>query len=112
MAGKEAICPNHDGCTATLKPSDSIGLESRPAFRSALALKAENMPIKDVTNDGDTENYKRIPQCVRETGLKQSLKDLRHFSHSQKRYVLKTTFSTTTTKRCLEKGKGYGLLRI
>ena len=93
LAGKDATCPNHKGCTATLKPSDSIGLESRPAFKSALVMKAENVSILDVTNDGDTEMISAWREVF---GIHvESLKDPAHLSRSQKRYVQTTPFSET-----------------
>ena len=104
-AGKDATCPNHEGCTATLKPSDSIGLESRSAFKAAMALKADNTPIEEVTNDGDAEMISAFWNIF--GNYIRNLKDPRHFSHAQKRYVLKTEFSRlmfpATTKTVREK---------
>ena len=45
---------NHERCTATLKPSDAIGLESRAALNSAMDLHIENTKVAEVTNDCDS----------------------------------------------------------
>lgn len=92
-AGLPADCPNHEGCTATLKPSDSIGLESRPSLKSAMALEQDRCTVARVTNDGDSMiiwSFRAVfgEEC-------ETLKDPRHFSLAQKRYTVKTPFSET-----------------
>ena len=88
--GQPADCPNHAGCTADLKPSDSIGQESRPALTSATKLEQAGVILSRLTNDGDDvviPAYRQIfKQCL-------NFKDPIHYSKCQKRYIERKRFS-------------------
>ena len=106
-AGKPANCPNHEGCTATLKPSDAIGLESRAALNSAMDLHIANVKVAEVTNDCDSKIIKSFRMIFgKEVN---NLKDTRHFSLAQKRWCIKSPFSIKMfpgkTKAKRNKGK-------
>ena len=65
--GLPANCPDHSGCTATMKPTDSIGQEERPAFVSAMALKRDDVPLERIKNDGNDfiehiDSFKKVFQ--------------------------------------------------
>ena len=106
-AGETANCPNHKGCTATLKPSDAIGLESRAALNSAMDLHTDNVKVAEVTNDCDSRIINSFRTIFGEEIT--NLKDTRHFSLAQKRYVIKSPFSAEmfpgSTKIKRDKGK-------
>lgn len=92
-AGLPAECPNHEGCTATIKRSDAIGDEARASFKSALELDKAKCAVARVTNDGDSKiiwSFRAVfgDEC-------ETLKDPRHFSLAQKKYAILTPFSMT-----------------
>ena len=88
--GLPADCPNHPGCTATMKRSDAIGQEERSAIRSAMLFEKSNTDLLRVTNDGDDTvipAYREIfPSC-------RNFKDIRHLSNCQRRHIERQIFS-------------------
>ena len=82
-----------------------VQITSRSAFKAAMAHKADNMPIEEVTNDGEAEMINAFWNIF--GNYIRNLEDPRHFSHAQKRYVLKMEFSRlmfpATTKTVLKK---------
>lgn len=106
--GIEVTCPDHKGCTATLRPQDAIGTEDRYANVSALEIQEDKVPLDEVTADDDSNMFKGFkkvfPAAV-------NLKDSRHFSQSQRKAIVKTQLSTTmitgTTQRIRKKKQGW-----
>ena len=89
--GLPADCPNHPGCTATLKPTDAIGQEARPALKSAMLFKETGTDLERVTNDGDCTvipAYKQIYEDCK------NYKDPHHYSRAQKRHCERKDFSS------------------
>ena len=87
---QKPLCPNHDGCTATMNQLEPIGQEDKQAEQAIKSLKEAGMEVTEITTDGDSKLAagvrKHFPQV-------KSLKDNIHFAKTQENAVKKATFS-------------------
>ena len=92
----ERPCPNHKGCTATLKYTDVIGNEKQWAGESLVRLANDNINVHTIVTDPDSSCYRAGSELYESNKLKVSPRhqlDTRHFSHNQRNFVKKIIFS-------------------
>lgn len=97
-SGQQVTCPHHDGCTANIQPTATIGDEQSWAsegFRSILEGRDE-LAIKYFTTDGDSAAFKGLEQVQAEmpTDVEPvNLRDIRHLTESLRHALDKASLS-------------------
>ena len=88
--GEMPLCPNHDGCTATMGQMESIGQEDIQAEEAVRPLKEAGIEVTEITTDGDskftTGVKKHFPNVT-------CLKDSIHYARTQETAIKSAKFS-------------------
>lgn len=92
--GNQIECPYHEGCTANLPMSSSIGDEHLAAKKCVEQLKTDKEPlqVRYFTSDGDSRAHEGIIDAQEGTESF-NLRDIRHFGESQRKKIAKVQFS-------------------
>lgn len=96
--GIDVTCPGHDGCTASITESHTIGDEKHAAKIAAAGI---DLPINYITTDGDSHAAEGIQEHQGERPT--MLSDTIHLAKAQKRKIQQCEFSARFFPGCVTK---------